>query len=259
MPAALVVNVHTLDGTSTAFELEHDCVARRVKILMQSCIGTPATGIELLRGTEVLQDSDLVCCLASADTGGDLSPRAGHASIVDLTLIKTRESLLPAFLRRVGLQSFKDVALDGSTALHLAAAKGEEEVCLELLECPEFVAINAQDFLWNTPLHIAVASRLSGVCEAILRHSGFTAAAAANQHGRTALHVAALRGDSRACAAILKHPSVDVQTMLQAEDVLGDLPSEMASNAGHDKLALALEPFLWQLEASNALFDDVFW
>jgi len=248
--ARRTVIVRLIDGSGVTLELEAGCRARRLKSYLQAELGIPTSEIQLLCGSRLLADGEVAVPRAAGEAEGGAADSGGSsggvatsesAAPVELAMVRTRPSKLPAFLRRVGLERAADVAFDGSTVLHLAATRGESEICLELLANSEFTALNAQDFLGNTALHSAAAHGLPEVCAGLLKHPGFTALSVANNNGHSALHLAALRGDAGTCKAILKHlPAKEGAAAREALDALGATPAELASSAGHDALAREL-------------------
>eukprot|EP00443_Scrippsiella_acuminata_P025112 CAMPEP_0115319942 /NCGR_PEP_ID=MMETSP0270-20121206/80053_1 /TAXON_ID=71861 /ORGANISM="Scrippsiella trochoidea, Strain CCMP3099" /LENGTH=210 /DNA_ID=CAMNT_0002739705 /DNA_START=34 /DNA_END=663 /DNA_ORIENTATION=+ len=207
-------------------ELEAGCRARRVKSCLQAELSIPTSEMQLLCGSRLLDGGDVAVPLVEDSCG--TATKAGAEASVELALVRTRPSRLPAFLHRVGLDRASDVAFDGSTVLHLAANRAESEICLELLETPEFTALDAQDFLGNTALHCAAAHGLPDVCRGLLKHPGFAALCVANNNGHSALHLAALRGDAATCRAILQRlPGEKGSKAREALDALNATPADL--------------------------------
>eukprot|EP00438_Fugacium_kawagutii_P031456 Skav222625 [mRNA] locus=scaffold10:14769:26685:+ [translate_table: standard] len=82
----------------------------------------------------------------------------------------------------------------GATALHHAAAAGYAELCWQLLEMPNFFAVDDQDSQGCTALHYAASKGHLEACHVLLEHERFTAHNTQDWNGWTALHAAAAHG-----------------------------------------------------------------
>lgn len=90
----------------------------------------------------------------------------------------------------------------GRTLLHMAAAFGELDVCLMLIQ--KYNAnVNARNRQGRTPLHDAIDMRQMGACVLLIEHG---ADVNANDNGRgTPLRYAASRSWDAMCRLLLKH------------------------------------------------------
>eukprot|EP00747_Dinoflagellata_sp_TGD_P184043 gnl/TRDRNA2_/TRDRNA2_39362_c0_seq1.p1 gnl/TRDRNA2_/TRDRNA2_39362_c0~~gnl/TRDRNA2_/TRDRNA2_39362_c0_seq1.p1 ORF type:complete len:372 (-),score=68.09 gnl/TRDRNA2_/TRDRNA2_39362_c0_seq1:66-1160(-) len=90
------------------------------------------------------------------------------------------------------------------TILHWAAAQGLRDVCMAIISCPAFRAVNTKrQSDGSTALHVAAAQGLGRAVEAILAHDDFTGACEVDHDGFTALHGAAARGHDSCVRALL--------------------------------------------------------
>ncbi len=90
---------------------------------------------------------------------------------------------------------------NGSTPLHFAARRGNEEIVKVLLEHPK-VNVNVTDGSGKTPLHIACSEGHRKVCQLLLNYGACIKAVTADK--TTPLHNAILNGHSEIARMILK-------------------------------------------------------
>ena len=124
-------------------------------------------------------------------------------------------------------------AKDGgqNTPLHLAAEKGLEGVCAELLRYK--ADANAKNLDGETPLHRAAGRGDAAVVAALL--GAGAAVGAKNMYGETPLHRAANRGDAAVVAALL-----GAGAPAGARNNLGFTPLHGAAIRGHAAVVAAL-------------------
>lgn len=244
--------VRTLDGRELSVTLPMDegaCAsgspprplrAWRLKQLLRDELGIPQAEMKLLIGEQVLGDSESVPATAGQPMG------------LPLTLVRSKgaSARLPAFLARYGFASPSCRTHDGSTVLHMAVFRSDEQLCREILQHGEFWGLGVVDFLGNTALHLAAERGQPEVCKLILEQLSLAPDAAvtevllrgANRNGRTVLHLAALRGDAATCRAILTHPLLaDQAALVGTGDAIGYIAAELAESAGHSELARSLQ------------------
>jgi ankyrin repeat protein len=102
----------------------------------------------------------------------------------------------------------------GNTAVIWAAYHGLSKVCMAILERSDFDSVNACDSQGNTALSWASYQSLSDVCLALLQRKDFTKLTARDEDGNTAFHWAAERGMESVCLALLGRPDFN-QTNVQ--------------------------------------------
>ena len=141
----------------------------------------------------------------------------------------------------------------GQTAIHVAATRGDLDVCAAVLARDDFTEVGAQDRGGFTAIEYLAAkgvtfvdlvapadADVSEVWTKILSSPAFKAVNAKNDLGRTLLHVAASKGQGNLCAAILGRKDFRERA---AVDRFGLTAFELAIRRGHtkgDKSAAAL-------------------
>ena len=88
----------------------------------------------------------------------------------------------------------------GSTPLHFAACRGNDEIVKVLLEHPK-VKVDARDSYGKTALHMACGEGQSSVCQLLLNKGANIKAVTADN--TTPLHSAILNGHSQVATMIL--------------------------------------------------------
>lgn len=220
-----MVHVYSPSGEEVVLRLLEPVRVAHVKRGLERELAIPLGEMRLLDGTRELRDHELLA-------------KAAKDTVAWTALTLVRASTLSAFLSSHGLAGVNAVGSGGSSALFLAASRGCEGPCLELLARDDFGAVNRRDFLGSTALHQAAKQGMSRVCTALLQRPDFNAVNALDSIGRSALHCAALRGHAEVCSAIMAHPLFDVR---DAVDFLGNSAAELAATAGCSALARALE------------------
>eukprot|EP00747_Dinoflagellata_sp_TGD_P101687 gnl/TRDRNA2_/TRDRNA2_168427_c2_seq1.p1 gnl/TRDRNA2_/TRDRNA2_168427_c2~~gnl/TRDRNA2_/TRDRNA2_168427_c2_seq1.p1 ORF type:complete len:1212 (-),score=274.15 gnl/TRDRNA2_/TRDRNA2_168427_c2_seq1:114-3749(-) len=117
----------------------------------------------------------------------DLADAAGQEEQQDQEDQQQREQLQSVVN---AMNPVNNVDEQGQTLLHRAADSGDERACLEVLDMPEFTAINVKDLLGKTALHYAAHNNLPHVCNAISDRHDFVALHARDWSGATALDLA---------------------------------------------------------------------
>lgn len=126
----------------------------------------------------------------------------------------------------------------GMTAVHHAALKGMENVCIWILGRPDFTEINARDVSGRTALHRCAESGLANACQVLLDNTSFLKAGAKDSaFGWTALHCAAAGGHTGTCNILLNHP---LFTEVNAKNRRGRNALHCSSIAGHAESSWAL-------------------
>jgi len=97
------------------------------------------------------------------------------------------------------------VDTSSNTVLHLAALKGLDDVCRNLLGREDFLSCDSKNKNHATALHLAAGNKHVGCVRAIVEGGRFTAVNARDMLDRTALHLAALRSDAESYEAIASH------------------------------------------------------
>lgn len=128
----------------------------------------------------------------------------------------------------------------GRTALHLAAAAGLPEPCIQLLECPFFNQHNDVDLEGRSALHLAAEAGRGEVCYVLLEHPQFKMVNAEDFEGHSALHLSALKGHLRASEVLLTHPKFTVEAARQRD---GMTALHLAAKGGHPDLCMLLLRF----------------
>jgi hypothetical protein len=136
---------------------------------------------------------------------------------------KTRYLAAAPSLTRTQLSVRRSAPQDGRTALHLAAAGGNADVALLLLEKSD---ADAEDEAGNTPAWAAFAAKKSSLARRIISE-GEADISAACEHGKTYLHGAAERNDPADAAWLLEQGAA-----VDAKDMRSDTPLHAAAAAG---------------------------
>lgn len=167
----------------------------------------------------------------------------------------TRQRLREASLAILACRHFEVVdvqlARDGSTALHFAAAEGMHEVVQALMLHPRFSSIRAVDRDGFTALHGAAFQGHAACAKLLLEHPDFGDAkgiagtfdvvrpvghwardAVAEYDMTTALHMAACRNHHRICELILTLAPMEAANA-DATNRMGATALHMAARAGH--------------------------
>lgn len=120
--------------------------------------------------------------------------------------------------------------LNGETALHHACKADDVQVVRALVDHPRFTAVDAQDVVGRTALdRAAFEGRLDAV-RCLVGHHRFTALNAATTRGRTALHSAAWGNHAGVAQVLLDTPHF---TACDAQDLGGMTPLHSAAQRGH--------------------------
>lgn len=165
----------------------------------------------------------------------------GHVACVRLLLSS------PKFGTAAGVMGMFDVArpkghwafeaagmYDMRTALHMAAAKGNAEICDAILTLsPQHCSADVQNRIGATALHMAAREKRTAACKAILRHSEFTAINVRDARGFTALHWAAHQACGDVCQAILGREDF---TAADQEDLKGRTAMDIAKEFGYHEV-----------------------
>jgi ankyrin repeat protein len=121
--------------------------------------------------------------------------------------------------------------LDGETALHHAARRGDSEIVRRLLAAG--ARVDARDRYQCTPLHVAAGAAGAEVVAALL--DAGAPAAAADLFGATALHAAAEAGRGECASRLLERGAP-----VGAQDAGGNTPLHCAARAGRGEAAQRL-------------------
>lgn len=121
--------------------------------------------------------------------------------------------------------------VDGETALHHAARRGEVEVVRLLVAAG--ARVDARNRYACTPLHVAARANGAEVVQALL--DGGAAVATADIFGATALHVAAEAGRGESVSRLLERGA-----LREARDIDGNTPLHCAARAGRGDAAARL-------------------
>jgi len=123
---------------------------------------------------------------------------------------------------------------DMRTALHMASARGNAEICdLILTLAPLHCAADAQNRIGATALHMAAREKHRAACLAILRHTEFSAVNARDARGFTALHWAAHQASGDVCLAILGREEF---TSVEQVDLKGRTAMDIAKEFGYHEV-----------------------
>ena len=136
---------------------------------------------------------------------------------IAMELLREDESLLHAF------------AVDGYTALHLAAYFGRAPVVQRLIDRGADLRAVARNSMQVEPLHSAVTGRNLEIVRILLRAGADPRACQAD--GWTPLHAAAQNGDTRIARVLVEH-GADIR----ATNDEGLTPIDVAKAAGHDSV-----------------------
>ena len=117
---------------------------------------------------------------------------------------------------------------NGETPLHVAAAKGFDDVAQLLLA--QKANVNAQDNEGRTPLHLAAQGGHKDVLELLLASKAEVNAK--DNKGWTPLHFAASRGHKEVAEMLLADGAE-----VNAADASGDTPLHFAAFEGHEDVA----------------------
>eukprot|EP00929_Paragymnodinium_shiwhaense_P078824 TRINITY_DN40895_c0_g1_i1.p1 TRINITY_DN40895_c0_g1~~TRINITY_DN40895_c0_g1_i1.p1 ORF type:complete len:345 (+),score=73.08 TRINITY_DN40895_c0_g1_i1:90-1124(+) len=123
---------------------------------------------------------------------------------------------------------------DCGTALHWAIAQDMHEAALALVQCPQFLLINARLPCSSTALHLAAAHGMPGVMEALLQRQDFAAVTAQDNDGFTALHGAAYCGHTRCVEILLDQPMFGVVSAVAGAFDYPRRPGHWARQAAED-------------------------
>jgi hypothetical protein len=121
----------------------------------------------------------------------------------------------------------------GYTALHMAAAHGQTELCKLLIQ--EHANVNATNNYGSTAFHRAAEKGHTEVCKLLIQeHANVNAT---NSDGSTTLHMAANKGHTEVCKLLIQeHADVN------ATDNYGSTALHRAAANGHTETALILAP-----------------
>lgn len=100
---------------------------------------------------------------------------------------------------------------EAGTVLHWATAQRIQEAARAIIDCRFFALLNTRRGIdGSTALHIAAAEGLPNVVKAMLDHPSFNSVAITDRDGFTAMHGAAYRGHSACVHLILTHPQFGI-------------------------------------------------
>lgn len=108
------------------------------------------------------------------------------------------------------------LTLRKQTPLHLAAANGQLEVCMLLLELG--ASIDATDDLGQKPIHVAAQNNFSDVAKLFLQQHP-SLVNATSKDGNTCAHIAAMQGSVKVIEELMKF---DRQGVISARNKLTD-------------------------------------
>jgi len=148
----------------------------------------------------------------------------------------------------VATKELNDMDDFGSSALHLAAERGQVEVCRAIMARQDFDHANSKDwFLGSTPLLVAAFAGQHDACLALLQSPGFQNANDRNCEGNTALHNAAKEGHATVCQTLL-----DCEDFTQAnvDNFDGYTALHLAALNGHVDVCRTLVEH-WKFTAEN--------
>lgn len=127
------------------------------------------------------------------------------------------------------------LTLRKQTPLHLAAANGQLEVCMLLLELG--ASIDATDDLGQKPIHVAAQNNFSEVAKLFLQQHP-SLVNATSKDGNTCAHIAAMQGSVKVIEELMKF---DRQGVIGARNKLTDAtPLQLAAKGGHADVVKAL-------------------
>lgn len=127
------------------------------------------------------------------------------------------------------------LTLRKQTPLHLAAANGQLEVCMLLLELG--ASIDATDDLGQKPIHVAAQNNFSEVAKLFLQQHP-SLVNATSKDGNTCAHIAAMQGSVKVIEELMKF---DRQGVISARNKLTDAtPLQLAAKGGHADVVKAL-------------------
>lgn len=145
--------------------------------------------------------------LAHKDFLGINQKDAQERSVLHVAILKKLpEDLCIAILNHPDFREVNAVDQFGYTCLALAASNAMGGLCLAILESPNFLEVNKKDKWGATALHWAASTNLPTVCTALLEHPAFVEAHVTafsfKFENQTALQVAQERGCAEAAEAI---------------------------------------------------------
>ncbi|CAE7283379.1 Ank1 [Symbiodinium natans] len=168
-------------------------------------------------------------------------------NVLHAAVFKGKLDMVRYLLLEEDFLGVNDACSDGSgyTALHLAAARGLVDVCLELLGCHRVAHQDAHSIKDGTALHIAAQSGHTAVLQELLDSEHFAAVNSVivadqwrqdwrERYGQTALHAAARYGRKEAAKTLLDHPRF---TAVGAYTKAFKDAAALADEVGHAELA----------------------
>ncbi|KAM6968098.1 uncharacterized protein bcl3 [Aplochiton taeniatus] len=130
---------------------------------------------------------------------------------------------------------------DGDTALHIAVARGEEELVLRLIDLLVLAKkdLDIYNNLRQTPLHLAVITDQASLVGALL--SAAADPAALDRNGQTAVHLCCEHDQRNCLSVVLSHPpSSSSSPCLEIRNYEGLTPLHLAVQGGRKCLVRML-------------------